>query len=49
LVFNIKIETFGDVFRFAEPSLGQIQNTVLVHSVSARTVGSHTVYNVYWH
>ena len=31
---NIKIENHGDMFRFTEPSSGQIQNTVPVHSVS---------------
>jgi len=32
---NIKIENYGDMFRFTEPSSGQIQNAVLVNSVSA--------------
>jgi hypothetical protein len=43
LVIYIKIENYGDMFRFTEPSSGQIQNTVLVQSVSAHTVRSHTV------
>jgi len=43
LVINIKIENYGDYFLFTEPSSGEIQNTVLVHSVSAHTMGSHTV------
>jgi hypothetical protein len=34
LVINIKIENYGDMFRFTEPSSGQIQNTVLIHSVA---------------
>jgi len=37
---------FGDMFRFTEPSSGQIQNAVLVHSASAHTMGSHTVYKL---
>jgi uncharacterized membrane protein YhfC len=32
------------MFRLIEPSSGQIQTTVLVHSVSAQIMGSHTVY-----
>jgi len=32
------------MFRLIEPPLGQIQNTVPVHSVSAHIMGSHTVY-----
>jgi hypothetical protein len=35
---NIKIENYGDMFRFTEPSAGQIQNTVLVQSMSAHSV-----------
>jgi hypothetical protein len=31
------------MFRHIEPSSGQIQNMVLVHSVSAHIMGSHTV------
>jgi len=34
------------MFRFIEPSSGQIQNTVLVHSVSAHIMGSHIVYKI---
>jgi len=49
LVSNIKIENYGDVFRFTEQLSGQIENTVLVHLVSAHTMGSHTVYRLYWH
>jgi len=47
LIINIKIENYGYMFRLTEPSSGQIQNTVLVHSVSAHTMGSHTVYKLY--
>jgi len=49
LVINIKIKNYSDMFRFTEPSSGQIQNTVLVHSMSAHAMGSHTVYRSYWH
>jgi len=31
------------MFRLIEPSSGQIQNMVLIHSVSANIMGSHTV------
>jgi len=31
------------MFRLIEPSSGQIQNIVQVHSLSAHTMGSHTV------
>jgi hypothetical protein len=48
-VINIKIENFGDMFWFTEPLPGQIQNTVLVLSVSAHTRGSHTVYKLFLH
>jgi len=34
------------MFRLIEPSSGQIQNIVLVHSVSAQIMGSHTVYTI---
>ena len=34
------------MFRLIEPSSDQIQNTVLVQSVSAHIVGSHTVYKI---
>jgi len=34
------------MFRLTEPSSGQIQNIVLVHSVSAHIMGSHTVYKI---
>ena len=34
------------MFRLTEPSSSQIQNIVLVHSVSAYIIGSHTVYRV---
>ena len=34
------------MFRLTEPSSGQIQNIVLVHSVSAHIVGFHTVYKI---
>jgi len=37
------------MFLLFEPSSGQIQNTVPVHSVSAHIMGSHTVYISYWH
>jgi len=33
------------MFRFKEPSSGQIQNTVLIHSDSAHTMGSHINYS----
>jgi len=36
LVINIKNKKFGDMFRLIQPSSGQIQNTVRVHSVSAQ-------------
>ena len=35
LVININNYTFGNKFRLIEPSSAQIQNRVLVHSVSA--------------
>jgi len=44
LVIYIKI--YGYMFRLTEPSSGQIQNIVLVHSVSAHIMGSHTVYKI---
>jgi len=34
LVININNYKFGDTFRLIEPSSGQIQKMVLVHSVS---------------
>jgi hypothetical protein len=34
------------MFRLIEPSSGQIQNIVLVHSVSANIMGSHNVYKI---
>jgi hypothetical protein len=34
------------MFRLIESSSGQIQNVVLVHSVSAHIMGSHTVYRI---
>jgi len=34
------------MFRLIEPSSGQTQNTVPVHSVSAHIMGSHTVYRI---
>jgi hypothetical protein len=34
------------MFRLTEPLSGQIQNTVLVYSVSAHIMGSHTVYKI---
>jgi hypothetical protein len=34
------------MFRLIEPLSGQIQNIVLVHSVSAHIMGSHTVYKI---
>jgi len=34
------------MFRLIEPSSGQIQNIVLVNSVSAYTMGPHTVYKI---
>ena len=34
------------MFRFIEPSSGQIQNIVLVHSVSVHIMGFHTVYKI---
>jgi hypothetical protein len=34
------------MFRFIEPLSGQIQNIVLVHSVSAHIMGSHTVHKI---
>ena len=34
------------MFRLTEPSSGQIQNIILVHSVSAHIMGSHTVYKI---
>ena len=35
------------MLRFTELSSGQIQNTVLVHSASAHTMGSHAAYKLY--
>jgi len=34
------------MFRLIETSSGQTQNIVLVHSVSAHIMGSHTVYKI---
>jgi hypothetical protein len=34
------------MFRFIDPSSGQIQNIVLVYSVSAHIMGSNTVYKI---
>jgi hypothetical protein len=34
------------MFRLIDPTSGQIQNTVMVHSVSAHIMGSHTVYRI---
>ena len=34
------------MFRLIEPPSDQIQNIVLVHSVSAHVMGSHTVYKI---
>jgi len=34
------------MFRLIEPSSGQTQNIVLVHSVSAHIMGSWTVYKI---
>jgi len=34
------------MFRLIEPSSCQIQNIVLVHSVSARIMGPHIVYKI---
>jgi hypothetical protein len=34
------------MFRLIEPSSGQIQNIVPVLSVSAHSMGSHTVYKI---
>ena len=34
------------MFRLIESSSGQIQNMLLVHLVSARITGSHTVYKI---
>jgi len=34
------------MFRLIEPSSGQIQNVVLVHSMSTHIMGSHTEYNI---
>jgi len=42
-VISDKIENYGDMFRFTEPSSGQIHNTALVHSVSA-----HTILRTHW-
>jgi len=41
LVTNIK--NSATCFGSTEPSSGQIQDTVLVHSASAHTMGSHSV------
>jgi len=46
LVININFQTFGDMFRLIEPSAGEIQNIVLLHSVSAHIMGSYTVYKI---
>jgi len=34
------------MFRLIEPSSGQTQNIVLVHSMSAHIMGSYTVYKI---
>jgi len=34
------------MFQLIEPSSDQTQNTILVHSVSAHIMGSHTVYRI---
>jgi hypothetical protein len=34
------------MFRLTDPSSGQIQNIVLVHSVGAHIMGSHIVYKI---
>ena len=34
------------MFRLNEPSSGQIQNIVLIHSVSVHIIGSHTAYKI---
>jgi hypothetical protein len=34
------------MFRLIQPSSDQIQNIVLVHSVSAHIMGYHTVYEI---
>jgi hypothetical protein len=34
------------MFRLTEPSSGQIQKIVQVHSVSAHSMGCHTVYRI---
>jgi len=34
------------MFHLLDPSSVQIQNIVLVHSVSAHIMGSHTVYKI---
>jgi len=36
------------MFRFNEPSSGQIRNIALVHSVRAHTMGSRTVLYLAW-
>jgi len=36
------------MFRFTEPSSGQIQNTVLVHSECAHNMGSHSMRRLNW-
>ena len=47
LVINIKIENYGDMFRFTKPSTGQIQNTVLVHSVTVFCKCTNTVFCIW--
>jgi len=34
------------MFRINEPSSGQIQNIILVHTVSVHIMGSNTVYKI---
>jgi len=45
----IILKNFSTCFGLVEPSLGQIQDTVLVHSASTYTMGSHIVNTLYWH
>jgi len=43
----MNIKNSATYFGSIEPPSGQIQDTVLVHSTSAYTVGSHIVYKLY--
>jgi len=41
-----KIKNLATCSSYNEPSSGQQQNKVLVHSVNVHSMGSHIVYNI---